>query len=305
MAYSASAFQLTHLLQAVFGRLNAARRSIATGGSTTTVVDTALVDILADSNEDDYLNQWTVIITRDAGGSGAAPEGEFKIVSDYDDAGTITVPTVFSAAAASGDEYMYVSREFALYNTIAKANEGLRSLGWVPAVDTSITTAANQTEYTLPLTVKGNDLLNVELQGITTDANDNRWVAVPEWRVVPSAGGSTGTLILPQYAAGYTVRLTYIGLHPKVYAYDDYINEYIHPELATAAALAYVIEAYNAQTQGKDEFWLRQGDRAWNQLDIVKAQHPVVLPQRRLPNFPSFGASVAEELNTWPALPFS
>src|SRR5688500_61890 len=106
MAYSATDFQLTHLLQKAYRRLKVARTSTATGGSTTTIVDTKLADYLGDSNEDDVLNGGSVIIVKDT--AVAAPEGEFSRISDYDDAGTITTSTL-TAAVASGDTYMYIS----------------------------------------------------------------------------------------------------------------------------------------------------------------------------------------------------
>src|ERR1043165_2049086 len=188
MAYSPTQFQLTHLLQRVFRRLKVARTSKATGGSTTTIVDTKLLEYLSESNEDDYFNNWTAIIVKDAGGAGAAPEGEFNRISDFvASTETITVPDAFTAAVASGDTYMYVSPDFPLYDMLEVVNDALVSLGNIVAVDTSLTTANNQTEYTLPVALKGNRLLNVEMQGITTDSNDNRYYPIPNWQLVPSA----------------------------------------------------------------------------------------------------------------------
>lgn len=304
MAYSPTAFQVSHLLQRTFRKLKGARTSVSTAtGTATTLVDTRLVDILSDSNEDDYLNNWTLIITKDAGGAGASPEGKFNRISDYDDAGIKTVPDTLTDAPAAGDKYMYISPDFPLYDMLEVMNDALVSLGWVPVVNSSITTAAGQTEYALPLTVKGNDLLDVELQGILSDANDNRYTKVSDWQIVPAAGGSTGLLVIPQFAAGYLLRLTHLGLHPAVSLYDDYINEYIHPELAVAVFTAHALEWYNTQASGKDEFWLRREDRAWNQLDIAKAMFPIILPQRRFQNFPSFGRS--ELIDKFPPLTFS
>lgn len=285
MAYSQTDFQVTHLLQRLFRRLKTAKVSRATGGSTTTIVDTKLLDLLGDSNEDDYLNNWTVIVTRDAGGAGAAPEGQFNRISDYDDGGTITVPDALTAAVASGDTYMYATPEFPFYDMIEVMNDALPSLGNVLAYDTSITTANNQTEYTLPLKLKAQKLLNVEIQGITTDANDNRWIPIPKHRRILAAAGSTGTLILPQYPSGYTVRITYLGLHPRVNVYDDYISESIHPELAVAVCTAYALQWYNTQTNGNNRYMLQREDRAWNQLDIAKSTYPVVLEPEKVQGF--------------------
>lgn len=283
MAYSQTQFQLTHLLQRVYRRLKVARTSIATNGSTTTIVDSKLADMLNDSNEDDYLNNWTVIVTEDSAGAGADPEGKFNRVSDYvSSTYTITVPDTLTTAVASGDKYMYISPDFPLYDMIEIVNDSLTYLGNIPRTDTSITTAAAQTEYTLPLAVKGNELLDVELQGQTTDANDNQWTKIPNWQIVPAVPGTTGLLLLPQLTAGYNIRLTYLGLHPRVNDYDDYISEFIHPELAVACVTAHAVEWYNTQRNGADRYWLQREDRAWNQLDIARSNYPVSLPPMRV-----------------------
>lgn len=83
MAYSQTQFQLTHLMQKAYRRVANVRTSTATGGSTTTIVDEKLLDYLEDSNEDDYLNNWTVFVVTDSAGAGADPEGKFSIISDY------------------------------------------------------------------------------------------------------------------------------------------------------------------------------------------------------------------------------
>lgn len=294
MTYSATAFQLTHLLQRTYRRLKVARSSIATGGSATTIADTKLLDILGDSNEDDFLNNWTVIVVKDAGGAGADPEGKFNRISDYDDAGTITVPDTLTTAVAAGDRYMYVSPDFPLYDTIEFINDALVSLGHVPVVDTTLTTASNQTEYTLPIGINHHNIVNIEIQGITTDANDNRYYELQNWQVIPAASGTQETLVIPQLAADYDIRITYLGFHPRVDLYDDYISKYIHPEVAVSACVAHALQWYNSQRGGSDQYWKQREDRAWNQLDIARSMYPIVLPVERVEGFPAYNnASLA------------
>jgi hypothetical protein len=294
MAYSATDLQLTHLLQKAYRRLKVARTSTATGGTTTTIVDTKLLDYLGDSNEDDILNSGTAIIVRDAGGAGAAPEGEFSRISDYDDGGTITVSTL-TAAVASGDTYMYISPDFPLLDMIEIVNDALVYLGRIPKVYSSLTTAANQTEYTLPVALKGVDLHDIEVQGILTDANDNRYAPIEGWQITPALPGTTGILTVPQFAAGYILRIGYPGLHPRVSTYADYISEYIHPELATCAVAAHALQWYNSQRSGADDYWKQREDRAWNQLDIAKAIYPIKLPLARVPGFPHWGMDASAD----------
>jgi hypothetical protein len=294
MAYSATDLQLTHLLQKVYRRLKVAKTSTATGGTTTTIVDTKLVDYLGDSNEDDVLNGGSAIIVRDAAGAGAAPEGEFSRIADYDDGGTITVSTL-GAAPASGDTYMYISPDFPLFDMIEVVNDALVSLGRIPKVYSSLTTANNQTEYTLPVSLKGIKLTDIEIQGTLTDSDNNQYTSITGWKITPALPGTAGLLTLPQFASGYTLRISHPGLHPRVSTYADYISEYIHPELATAVVAAHALQWYNSQRSGADDYWKQREDRAWNQLDIAKRDYPIILPVARVPQFPHWSMDTTDE----------
>lgn len=289
MAYSATDFQLTHLLQKSWRRLKVARTSTATGGSATTIVDTKLPDYLGDSHENDILNGGSVIIVKVSGG--VAPEGECSRISDYaatSSDGTITTSTL-TAAVASGHTYMYISPDFPLLDMIEVVNDALEYLGKIPKVYLSLTTTANQTEYTLPVYLKGVDLTDIEIQGITTDGNDNRYTPISGWKITPDLPGFSGILTIPQFAAGYILRISYPGRHPRISAFSDYISEYIHPELATACVTAHALQWYNSQRSGADDYWKQREDRAWNQLDIAKRDYPIKRPIARVPGFPHWG----------------
>lgn len=75
-----------------------------TGGSTSTLVDTSR---LSGGIPDDWFKGYIARISRDAGGAGAAPEGEMRFATaSVTSSGTVTAGTpVFSAATASGDSY--------------------------------------------------------------------------------------------------------------------------------------------------------------------------------------------------------
>ena len=275
MTYSTTQLQLTHLLQRVYRKLGGTFLTTATSGSTTTAADTKLVDVLGDGNADDAYNGGTLIVVRDAGGAGAAPEGEFSRISDYTASTFLfTLNSTLTAAIGAGDTFLFALQDYPLTTMIEIVNDALSYLGDLPLLDTSITTAANQTEYTLPVAVKRDELLFVEIQGQTTDANDNQWEPVRHWRTVPAAAGSAGTLIIPQFAAGYTVRLTYVGRHPLVTAYADPISENIHPDLAVASVVAHALAWINVQ-QGASEERVQRENKAWNDLDRALAMHPI------------------------------
>jgi hypothetical protein len=206
----------------------------ATGGSTTTIVDSASI-----YTSDDALVGGTAIVTRDAGGAGAAPEGEYSRISDYvASTTTFTVSTAFSVAPASGDNIALARPTIRLNQMVQAVNDGLTNLGTISLVDTSLTTVAEQTEYALPVGLKIKRLLGVQLQGQTDDANDNQYSSImSQVNYVPSAPGSTGLLIIPQFAAGYTIKIIYEGVHPALTIHSSVISETIQEELAVAAAL--------------------------------------------------------------------
>jgi hypothetical protein len=294
MAYNPTQLQLTHILQQIFRRLGG-KVTLATGGSSTTLIDTKLADELADGNEDDIYNGGSVIVINDAGGLNAAPEGEFSRVTDYvASTTTLTVSPTFTAAVTTGDRVMIAPPDFPLYDMIEVVNDALKYLSRVPRYDTSITTAAAQTEYTLPLAVKGRQILDVELQGITTDANDNRWQRIPNWQEGFAAAGTTGTFRLPQLATGYTIRITYLAEHPRVAAFADFIDEHFDRNLVHAAVFAHALQWKNdrdALSGGADNATLGLEQKAWSQLDRELVRNRVSMPPRRIQGFPHWAGS--------------
>src|SRR3990167_4855959 len=120
------AFNLSELLQRMYRELGQLNLAKATGGSTTTVVDSTLSGKFSDG----FMVDGALFIVRDAGGASAAPEGEFNRLSAYvDSTTTFTVDTAFTTAPASGDLYGYASQLFPLQQAIQAANDGLMLLG--------------------------------------------------------------------------------------------------------------------------------------------------------------------------------
>jgi hypothetical protein len=119
-------------------------------------------------------------------------------------------------------------------------------------------------------------------------------VPITGWKITPADPGSTAILTLPQLASGYTLRISYPGLHPVVDGYADYVSEYIHPELATSAVVAHALQWYNSQRSGADDYWKQREDRAWNQLDIAKATYPIALPVSRVQGFPHWSPGMED-----------
>lgn len=249
-----------------------ARIGTATGGSTTTVIDTNLRD-----EADDYWNQGTAMIITDAGGASAAPEGEWGIITDFVNSTSTATIIAVTAAVATGDRYMFIPPRFSLNvirNAINSVLVGLK----VPAVDTTtLDTASNQTEYNLPATVTRNNLRRVWYQTQTDDANDNQWWELRDWTIIKQATGTQDVLVLPQLTADRDIMLEYVAIHPAVYDADDQINEAVHMDRISFAAAEFIYaneigwhDNYKAAGSMANYF----GDKARQ----AEAMHPIFLP---------------------------
>ncbi len=250
----------------------------ATGGSTTTIINTNWGN-LPDPPEEDFAKSYLALITRDAGGAGAAPEMEYSLVSAYvETSQTLTVGTI--TAVGAGDTIMLAPQDkYPIDIVLFAANRALQRLGDIVLPDTSLTSADAQTEYAVPLALKRRPPLAVYYQGSTSDSNDNQWVLVTNWRFASATAGTTGLLYLPQIPAGRTILLYYKGVHPLLTAYNSPIVETIHPEIISLATKIALYEWWNSQGNGEDIDVWKEATKWPQQLALAKAENPIWEPQ--------------------------
>lgn len=261
------------------GKIDTFEEFIATGGSTTTVVNGKISD-RQDRPEDNYSIDYTAIVVRDAGGASAAPEGEMQRINAFNSSSyTHTLDTALTTAVASGDFIAIANADIPLREMYRIINRALVNMGEIPLIDTSLTTATQQTEYDLPVALKREDLLRVEVQGYIGDSNNNMWVHVPSFDVIPSAPGTIGTLVIPQYVSNRTIRLTYRGVHPVLSGPTSTISEYIHPSVITAACVKQALRWMNANTGGGDNYWLQRENEAAQDFEDALKRHPIWEPR--------------------------
>lgn len=280
MAYTAGQYHLTDLLQDVYEDLGELNTALATGGTTSTIIDTVQIG----QHSDDDWKEGVAFITWDAGDASAAPQGEFQRISGYvDSTGTFTADTVFTVTPAVGDTYAWASDYFPIRNMIELANAGLRKLGDIVRIDTTtLDSVSNQTEYAYDELWKRNPPLYVDVQGLTGNANNNRWVRIHNPEVIPADPGTDGLLILPQIVNSRDIRVCYIAAHPRLTDFDDIVSEYIHPDLAFAAVLERALSWQNMRLKGTDRFLLQKFNDAKQELNIASARHPIWRPQKRM-----------------------
>lgn len=285
------AYTLSNALQGLYRKLGQSSISTATTtDSTSTTIDTKL----AEKFDDDFCAGGGFIVIRDAGGLSAAPEGQFGSITAYDSGTQKFTHSTLTAATASGDTYMYTTSLFPLYEMVEMVNYALTFLGKIPLVDTSITTANQQTEYSLPLAAGGRDLIGVELQTENADANDNQYIKIPNYQIIPATAGTQWTLVIPQCVAGYKVRVTYVDFHPVLTAYNSSISTSIAPSLLEAVAAAHAVQWYNRKSGGGDDPWREFENQAWAEVTREMTINPI-WRLRRTPRVLDLGISNMED----------
>lgn len=272
-------YLLWQLIRDVYQDLGGSEVAEVTGGTTTTLVD----GNLAGQGRDDDYNEGLIMILQDAGGAGAAPEGEFKRVTDFvDSSGTFTFGAM-TVAPASGDIYLRASPYYTMRNIIEQVNKGLVKLGELALVDTTtLDSANNQTEYAASVAWKRRGPFRVDIQTNTGDGNDNQWERVEEWEFIPAVPGTAGLIVLrKQPVAGRDLRVWYWSDHPRVSAYDDVIHESINPALAVSAVSVEALRWQIGRLSGSDKSLKEQINDAKLELERMRALYPIWKPPQR------------------------
>ena len=251
------------------------REGTATGGSTTTIVDTAR------GEPNDFWNGGTAWILYDGGGLGVAPEGEFSIISDFAQSagGTVTTSTL-TAAVASGDRYALTSKRFPLDVLTQCVNRALYDMGKVPTTDiTTIDSATNQTEYDLPIAANL-DLRQVFIEAVTDDDDDHRWQKQYNWYVQRTAIGTADLLVLPyQWPSSRDIKIVYVAPHAELYAYSDKLSESIPPERVVYKAAFHALKWYSTRNPN-NKAAMDDMDRYEKIAIKYEMEKPIALPQR-------------------------
>src|SRR3989304_4405440 len=91
-------FTLFHLTYEIARRMRLTTPGTATTGSTTTIVDTA-----SRTEPDDFWNGGVAWLLYDANGAAAAPEAEYKTITDFvNSTATVTAGTFTGAVGGGG-----------------------------------------------------------------------------------------------------------------------------------------------------------------------------------------------------------
>jgi hypothetical protein len=253
--------------------------STATGGSTSTLIDTKLGEKYGDG---DTVGS-TIFIIRDAGGLGAAPEAEVSYITDYvSSTNTFSVSPSYSAAVGAGDRFGIAKNIIDIETMKEITNDALQAFGTIQLTDTSITTVTEQTEYSLPVLLK-HRIDSVQISTNSTTGN-REFNDIGGWYQINSAAGSVGMLVFNEsLPAGETLKIFYSAEHPKLNAMTDVIAEVISSELACKLIVDRAYQYQIRRTNGTDPFLLQTSNKAMQ--DVMEARNRFSQPKHKRPKY--------------------
>jgi hypothetical protein len=220
----------------------------ATGGSVTTLLDASLEDVYTEED----VKYGTIIVTYDAGGAGAAPEGETGRISAYDETTqTFTIPTL-TAALAAGDRAIVIMPDYPWEVLLSKSNEALRDLGEIFLIDTSLTSSESVTQYTLPTALDYKDPYAIYIRS-SSATSDYDWKNLMNWRIEPAAPGAARQLIFPYHLdGGNTICIVYEAFHPELTVASSVVSGTVPLPLIEVSIAIKLLEWYGVDESTKD-----------------------------------------------------
>ena len=268
-------------------KLGAVKENIATGGAVGTLIDT---DHLIEA--DDFWNEATIWIVRDAAGAGGAPENEYSGILNFTQStGVAGFHDDMSVAPAVGDRYAIALPRYPIQDLIYLINSALEQMA-VSFTDTSLSSVSSQTEYDLPSVAQNYDLRQVWEQRRTGAANDNQWVKHYDWDIQRTDTGSPDKLIFATAPVGNRLlKLEFVDQHPELFVASDELRENVHPDLVVANAAVIAMERRLQDPADEDPNIQRLLTRFDDQAAIAQAEKPIANPQRttKLLTFHEFG----------------
>lgn len=228
-------------------------------GTATTVIDSTRTEAA------DYWNNGTLFVTS------GTHANKTRVITDWALSGTtFTIPTT-TTAVGSGATYGVCTADWPRYKLWEFINRALREMGDVPAQDATLTTVADQEQYTLPAGVSDVRLVEVATN-TATPYGYQPYSGV--WRELPSGILQFDTGRAP-VDDGLLIRLTYMDAHATMDDDADTISTYVHLDrvIWTAAAHGWL---WRMQMSKEDEpTYTAQLQFAMAQAEKFKRLHPV------------------------------
>lgn len=216
---------------------------VATGGSTTTLIDTTRAE------PDTYFTGGVIWFKS---GNNAGKSAAVSSYSSTTDTFTFATQT---GACASGNLYAASTWEYPRWLLISAINSALKTITLPQQQDISTVVVGEQEEYTLPTGVQNVD--RVEILASSTDP----YSGTPHynWEEID------GTLVFDEGLAplsGDLIRLTYSPAHTEISSDTSEISSYIHIDYLTWEAAVYALRWRMSRTKADDPGVLQQLNEA-------------------------------------------
>lgn len=234
--------------------LKYSHRGIATGGTSTTLIDSGYTD-----EPDDFFNGGTLFIL-----SGNYTGKTYKITDFNGSTGTFTISP--ASAITAGNEYAALRGVYARESLVMGINMALAELGPLPKFDIVTPSAVGEESYVL----SGMDhILKVEYTLLSQSPYE--WITHNHWRETDNR------LVFDpghvQDAVKY--RIWYEADHAYVDEDDDTISDAVHPMLLAWSA-AYYCALTRMQRVELDEPWTSEFVQLANGMkQLMASNHPI------------------------------
>jgi hypothetical protein len=242
----------------------------ATGGSTTTIVDSARTE-----GDDEYNNWWAYILTTT---DTLAPQGQERKISAYSTSSdTATVPIPYTAAVQANDTYeFHEGYRVAEYNeAINHAIRQAKGKIFTKTISTA-TTVSNQYRYTMSTATTEWNVSRVEVQWDTT-VTTYPYLQSIKWRLEEDAG--TYYLQFSEALPGsYTLRIHHI-TDPSELSTDSATTS-VPTDYIVEAAKVYLFEMRASEGTEVDEkrAWITLADRTQPKAERLLARYAKQFP---------------------------
>lgn len=203
-----------------------------------TAVTTKAIDPLIGGSDDAYVKGTIIVFNT---GGGVAPQGQSRIITDYEAAtGTVVITDAFTQGVVSGARFGIIKPRYRRELIVGKMNDMLGDI-MLPEEDDTLVTLTDTTDYELPAAVNKTNLLQVWLA--TEDAEPWEWRRLFHYNVEHDTLNSKWYLRFDQqYMVGHKLRLKYWAKSGPFYLDADVLDPRINLSLIAAKTLRAVLE---------------------------------------------------------------
>lgn len=247
---------------------------IATGGTTTTLIDSSRI------MKDDVWQGGFIFI--DSTTDGLAPQGEAAEITAAAYAAATGSTFTFAALTATitaADIYSIAAPAIPMEKVKRLMNRALSRLGYIPCVDTSLTGVSGTPKYSLPVACKGK-VLRVYIDA-NSSATDPDWEERTDFHEHPlDTGGTAGYLLFDEDVTAGTMKIIYRGVHAKAWTNTAVISEYVPLQrLLAEMSYLYFMET-KRRTEGENRGLATDFNIAAQELELARKQFPIWMPGR-------------------------